>query len=51
MRSLQKSQPAVATKTGAKFASSVAFATEVMPMDRCHTARSAAKNSPAATSA
>src|SRR5437660_867290 len=35
----QKSQPASVTKIGARFASSVEFATDVKMIDQCHTPR------------
>src|SRR5688500_12570009 len=43
----QRTHPARVTKMGARFASSVEFATDVHTIDQCQTPRSAAKKSPA----
>jgi hypothetical protein len=42
----KKSSPMIVTKTGARFASSVALATDVMVIERCHAARSSARITP-----
>src|SRR5688572_2607976 len=47
----QRTHPARVTKMGARFASSVEFATDVHTIDQCQTPRSRAKKSPAAQTA
>src|SRR4051812_12517682 len=46
----KKSQPMSTTKMEARFASKVAFATEVNLMDQCQMARSVAKHAPTSAS-